>query len=428
MVRSQLALLGGTPVLDAPLAPFRRLGAEEKALVNEVFDTGLLSGFLGTWSDEFRGGPYVRRLEADWTRTFGCKHAVTVNSNTSGLIAAMGAIGLSPGDEVIVPPFSMSATVMAPLFYGGIPVFVDIEPNTFSLDPEKVEAAISPRTKAILVVNLFGHPAYLAALRRLADERGIYLIEDNAQGPLAMESGRFAGTIGHIGVFSLNVHKHIQTGEGGICVTDDDQLALRMQLIRNHGENSVEPAGIGDLTNMIGLNIRMTEITAAIAIAQLEKGPRIVEERIAIADRLSRHVGTLPGITAPAIRRDCRHVYYIWSSTLDPNSLGVSRSTIIAALSAEGVPVFPGYVEPLYKLPAFQKRMAIGREGFPFTLSNRSYPDGLCPVAEKLYKESLMAYEICSYDPTPDQMTKICDAFTKVFENLGALRSIDTAG
>src|SRR5262249_5209652 len=157
----------------------------------------------------------------------------SINSATSGLMAAMGAAGISPGDEVIMPPFTMSATAMAPLTYGGIPVFVDIEPDTFCLDLDAVRAAIGARTRAVLAVNLFGHPARLHELRALCDEHGLKLIEDNAQAMLAEEHGRYAGTIGHIGVFSLNYHKHIHSGEGGICTTDDERLARRLQQIRN---------------------------------------------------------------------------------------------------------------------------------------------------------------------------------------------------
>ena len=131
---------------------------------------------------------------------------------------------------------TMSATVMAPLIYGGIPVFVDIEEDYFCIDLNKVELAINSKTKAIIAVNLFGHPAELRRLRDLADKNGIYLIEDAAQCPLASENSFYAGTIGHIGVFSLNYHKHIHTGEGGICCTDDDELALRLRAIRNHGK------------------------------------------------------------------------------------------------------------------------------------------------------------------------------------------------
>src|SRR3954470_23813830 len=266
---SGLALKGGTPVIGRPLAPFVRIGGAERDLVNQVLDSGTLSGFVGAAGPEFDGGPMVQRLEQNWAQAFGTRYAISVNSATSGLTAAMGAIGIGPGDEVIVPPYTMSATAIAPLAYGAIPVFADIEPDTFCLDVGAVERALSPRTRAILVVNLFGHPARLRELRALADSRGLFLVEDNAQGPLAMEDGRYAGTIGHLGVFSLNYHKHIHAGEGGMCVTNDARLAQRLRMIRNHGENVVEAWGVDDISNMIGFNLRLTEMSAAVGRAQL---------------------------------------------------------------------------------------------------------------------------------------------------------------
>ncbi len=421
---SKLALFGGTPVIDRQLKPYRTIGDEERAAVDQVMKTGELSGFVGAWCDAFNGGPQVRAFEAAWQEKFGVRHAVSVNSNTSGLFAAMGAIGLGPGDEVIVPPYSMSATVMAPLVYGGIPVFVDIEPDTFCLDIDLVRQAITSRTRAILVVNLFGHPAELHALRELADERGIALIEDNAQAPLATENGKLTGTIGHIGIFSLNYHKHFHTGEGGVCTTDDDDLAQRLRLIRNHGENVVEPLAIEDATNLIGFNYRLTELSAAVGIEQLKKADSLVSGREAVSLRLSDGVRGLPGLTPPSIRDRCRHVFYHWGARYDESVSGVSRETVARALEAEGVPVWQGYVAPLYMLPAFQRRLAIGRDGFPFNLTNRRYDRVLCPIAERCYERELLEFAVCVFDMSDAETNAVIDAFHKVFENLSDLSNL----
>jgi dTDP-4-amino-4,6-dideoxygalactose transaminase len=329
---------------------------------------------------------------------------------------------VSPGDEVIVPPTTMSASAMAPLFYGGIPVFVDIEPGTFCLDVEKVKEAITPRTRAILVVNIFGHAAQLAELRALSDAHDIVLIEDNAQGPLATEDGRFAGTIGHIGVFSLNYHKHIHTGEGGVCCTDDERLANRLRMIRNHAENVTEELAEGNLVNLVGFNFRLTELQAAVGIAQLDKVDALVSEREAIAQEFTRALGDLPGIVPPEVRGDCRHVYYVWTARYDERVTGVPRDVFAKALEAEGVPVSVGYVAPLYLLPLFQKRIAIGRDGFPFTLTNRSYGKGLCPVAERMHEKEFLELHVCSFAFEPEDVRAVIGAFAKVYENLDALR------
>jgi perosamine synthetase len=422
---SELAILGGKPVIDRTLDAYISVGDAEADAVARVVRSGQLSGFIGEWCDEFDGGPEIRAFEADWREAFGTRHAITVNSNTSGLIAAMGAIGLGPGDEVIVPPTTMSATAMAPLVYGGIPVFVDIEPDTFCLDPTKVAAALTSRTRAILVVDLFGHPAALSALRALADEHGIYLIEDAAQAPLAREGNRFAGTVGHIGVFSLNYHKHVHTGEGGVCVTDDDKLALRLRAIRNHGENIVEPLDLDDIANFVGFNFRMTEMSAAVGRVQMTKLDRLVEEREARANRLSAAVSSCPGLVAPVTRDDCRHVFYVWSARYIEGETGIPRHVVAKALQAEGVPISEGYVKPLYLLPLFQKRIAIGRDGFPFNHTNRSYARGLCPVAERLYDSELLEFPICSYDLPSEDMDALEAAVCKVFNNLDRLEGLD---
>lgn len=414
----ELAILGGPPAVRRPLKPFSGIGGREREAVLRFLDSGTpLSGFHGSPRPTFFGGPEVRAFESAWCERFGVKHAVGVNSATSALIAAMGAIGIGPGDEVIVPPYTMSATAMAPLFYGGIPVFADIEPRHFCLDPAAVERAITPATRAILTVNLFGHPAEITKLRALADKHGLYLVEDNAQSVLAEDNGRLAGTVGQIGIYSLNIHKHIQTGEGGVCVTNDPQLAQRLQLIRNHGENVVDWLKVEDLTNIVGVNIRMTELSAAVGQAQLGQIDELVGRAEAIAKRLTEGTSDLAGFTPPAVRIGCRHNYFMWSCKLDATLLGTTRSAFSRALTAEGVPNAEGYVEPIYMLPMFQKRIAIGKDGFPFTLRDRRYPKGLCPVAEAMYATYLLQFQPVSWDADREQVDMMIEAIRKVHRN-----------
>lgn len=420
---NKLALHGGAPVIDRPLTPYRSVGAEESAAVQRVMQSGQLSGFIGSYDEGFWGGTEIQAFEAAWKKTFGVKHAISVNSNTSGLFASMGAVGVGPGDEVIVPPWTMSATAMAPIVYGGIPVFVDIEPDTFCLDPKKVAAAITPRTRAILAVNLFGHPAALSELRGLADKHKIWLIEDNAQGPLATEFGRQAGTVGHIGVYSLNYHKHFHTGEGGVCVTSDDALANRLMMIRNHGENAAEALNVRDLSNLFGFNYRMTEMSAAVGIEQLKKAEKLVERRVQLGTRLSEAVKSIPGIMAPVVRTECRHVYYVWVARFDEKVVGVSRDAFARALTAEGFPNCQGYVKPLYLLPIFQRRIGMGREGFPFNLSQRRYDKGLCPVVERMHEHETFEFSICSYELDESDFARMIEALHKVYAARESLRN-----
>ncbi|MBX7199597.1 MAG: DegT/DnrJ/EryC1/StrS family aminotransferase [Rhodospirillaceae bacterium] len=411
---SKLAILGGPKTVDATPRKYRSMGPAEKQAVAEVMDSDCLSGFYGSWGDEFLGGPRVKAFEAAWAKRFGARHAVSVNSATSGLFAAMGAIGLGPGDEVIVPPTTMSATAMAPLAYGGIPVFADIEDETFCIDPDAVRAAIGPRTKAIIAVNLFGHPARLHELRALADERGLHLIEDNAQAVLAAEKGKYTGTIGHIGVFSLNYHKHIHTGEGGVCLTDDDNLALRLQMIRNHAENVVEPLQLADISSLIGFNYRLGELAAAVGTVQLANADTHIGIRVRLGEKLSAALAGLEGLTAPRVRPGCTHAYYVWSARYDEKVMGVPREVFSRALDAEGFPHFLGYVRPLYHLPLFQRRIGFGKTGFPFTLTNRRYEGDLCPVAERLHRSELLCFETCMYDVSDAEIDQFAAALRKV--------------
>lgn len=422
-----LALFGGPPVLPAPLSPYRSMGHAEVAAVARVVQSGKLSGFYGSWSEEFWGGPEVRCFEREWAARFQVKHAVSVNSATSGLYAAMGAIGISPGDEVIVPPYTMSATVMAPLIYGGVPVFADIEPDTFGLDPAAVEEAITPKTKAIIAVNLFGHPARLDELRELARKHHLYLLEDNAQAPLAEDNGRFCGTIGDLGVFSLNFHKHIHTGEGGMCVTNNDELALRMKLIRNHGENAVEAVGLQGITNLVGFNFRLTEIQAAIGREQLKQIDEHVQSRVRLAEALTDGIVGLEGLTPPKIRPGCRHVYYTWTLRYDERTVGVTREVFCRALAAEGFPHAQGYVRPLYLLPVFQQKVAVGGEGFPFSTSPGTlYEKGMCPVCERMHEKEVILFEPCAYEVRNETIQLLIEAIHKVHRSRNELKQLQT--
>lgn len=411
-----LALLGGDKSVPDPIPEYNTIGEEEKQAAIRVFNSGKpLSGFHGSARPTFFGGPEVQALESEWNTLFGSKYAVSMNSATSGLYAAMAAVGIGPGDEVIVSPYSMSASAVAPLAYGGIPVFADIEPDYFCMSAETIAPLITKKTRAIIAVNIFGHPADLHGLKKLADKHNLYLIEDNAQAHLAEDNGVKAALMGHIGIYSLNVHKHIHSGEGGVCVTSDENLAKRMQLIRNHGENVTDWMGMEDLSNMVGQNYRLTEISAAIARAQLHKINDRVERVEKICAKLTERIKGLKGLTPPKVRAGCRHNYYMWSVKYDEKAFnGLPRAKFVEALKAEGLPVTEGYVPPTYRLPIFKKRMGLGRDGFPFNLTDRTYEDGLCPVTERMHEKELFQYQPVSWDPSSAQINQMIAAFYKV--------------
>lgn len=420
-----LALLGGPRTIARPFARYNPIGADEVEAARRVVESGVLSRFLGCWEPDFYGGPKVQAFERQCEACFGVKHAVTVNSWTSGLIAAVGAIGIEPGDEVIVSPWTMSASATAILHWNAIPVFADIEPETFCLDPSSVEANITPYTRAIVAVDIFGHAADMDALMAIARRHGLKVISDTAQAPGSFYKGKVTGTLGHVGGYSLNYHKHIHTGEGGIVVTDDDEIADRLRLIRNHAEAVVGDKGVTDLRNMIGYNFRLGEIECAIGLEQLKKLNVCVADRQRAAERLTRGLDGLPGLRTPIVKRHCTHSYYVYPMVLDLDRLGVTRARIVEALEAEGVMGLMAGYACLHMLPVYQQKIAYGSRGFPWTSDicrrDVSYAHGICPVAERLHEASFLGFEMCVYELTDDDVDLMVLAFRKVWDQLARL-------
>jgi perosamine synthetase len=425
----KLALFGGSKVIRTQLKRYNSIGVEEVQAATKVIESGVLSQFLGTWHEDFFGGPKVKEFERQCEKYFLVKHAVTVNSWTSGLIASVGAIGIEPGDEVIVTPWTMCATATAILHWNAIPVFADIEPETFNLDPESVEANITPYTKAIMAVDIFGHSADMDALIDIADRHGLKLITDTAQAPGTYYKGKITGTLAHVGGYSLNYHKHIHTGEGGIIVTNDDEIANRLRLIRNHAEAVVGNMGVADLRNMVGHNFRLGEIECAIGIEQLKKLKDFVAGRQRAADRLTQSLHGLPGLRTPVVKPDCTHAYYMYPMVLDVEQLGVSRARIIQALEAEGISGLTGGYANVHLLPMYQQKMAYGSKGFPWTSDickrNVSYQKGICPVAERLHEHTYMGFAMCMYELSDEDIDLIGQAFRKVWGNMYHLATIE---
>ena len=426
MDSQKLALFGGPKTIQTEFKRYNPLGNEEVQAAKDVIESGVLSQFLGAWHADFYGGPKVQEFERQCAKYFGVKHAVTVNSWTSGLIAAVGAIGIEPGDEIIVTPWTMSASATAILHWNAIPVFADIDPETFNLCPKSVEANITPYTKAIMVVDIFGQSADMDELMSIAEKHGLKVISDTAQAPGALYKGKCAGTLAHVGGYSLNYHKHIHTGEGGIIVTNDDCIAERLQLIRNHAEVVVGDKGVTNLSNMVGHNFRLGEIECAMGIEQLKKLGDFVESRQSLANRLTDGLKGLRGLRTPVVKADRTHVYYVYPLILDLEELNASRDQIHAALQAEGVAVGKRY-QNIHLLPMYQKKMAYGSKGFPWTsdISHRdvSYSKGICPVAEELNDSTYLGFGMCVYDLTNEDIDLIIKAFKKVWSNIEEIKN-----
>jgi dTDP-4-amino-4,6-dideoxygalactose transaminase len=317
----------------------------------------------------------------------------------------------------------MVASATAIIAYNGVPVFCDIEPETYCIDPEDIRRKITPRTKAIMVVHLLGHPAKMDPILEIARQHNLIVIEDAAQAPGAIYRGRTVGGLGDMTVFSLNYHKHIHTGEGGVVTTNNPDLAERLQLIRNHGEAVVSAKGVTNLVNTFGFNLRPTEIMAAIGLAQLRKLPDLLERRIRNANYLNERLGQIPGIQPQAVGEGCKHVYYVQGFQFDEKVVGVPRDRFVDAVSAE-LPlaadrewplIFSGYVKPIYLLPMYEQKVAFGAKGWPFDTATE-YRAGLCPVTEAV-NAGFIGTEFMRPPCTERDMQDVVDAFTKVYEN-----------
>jgi dTDP-4-amino-4,6-dideoxygalactose transaminase len=410
-----LALHGGTPVQPAALEPYVSIGDEENAAVDRVMKSGSLSGFVAGSDDRFYGGPAVRSFEDRFARLLGVPHAVSVSSASAGLMAAVGALGLGIGDEVIVPAQTMSASAAAVLAYNAAPVFADVEDRTYGLDPESVRARISERTRALMIVHLYGHPARMHELLAIAREHDLKVIEDAAQAPLATYHGRFTGTLGDIGVFSFNFHKHANCGEGGIAVTRNGALAERLAMIRNHGEVN---EALSRVHPLIGWNFRLTELNAAIAFEQTAKMPSLVQRRRDLARTLSTLLAEFSWITVPRVEEGCEHTYYDFPMQFDLATLGLEKAEFMAMTAAEHLPITESY-RPVYRQRIYQQKRIGAREGFPFdeSLSKKNadnYRMGSCPCAERLFDETCLTFEICSYEIGEEHLRRIARMFARI--------------
>jgi dTDP-4-amino-4,6-dideoxygalactose transaminase len=363
------------------------IGQEEQDAVLRVLGRGVLSGFQGNWSENFYGGEEIRALEFEWANYFGVKHAISCNSATSGLWMACAAIGLQSEDECIVSPYTMVCSASMPLHFKAKPIFADIEPDYYCLDVKSIEERITNKTKAIIVVDIFGQCYNADEINALAERRGkeyghkIYVIEDAAQAAGAKYKGKYAGTLGDIGVYSLNVHKPIQCGEGGIVVTDDDELAFKLRLSMNHSESVVNSMAQTVTNRMIGnrklnvlemyrpgmqrecialtgMNLRMTELSAAIAREQLKKLAGIIKIQ-------QEHAKYFP----VKVRENCEHAFYRyafnrhkWYSKMD--------ETIDYNFKQH-------YITPLYLMPLFK---------------SLGYDQHCCPVCEQVEENIVLCW------------------------------------
>ena len=424
---SESAILGGTPVRENAIPWTSTMGKEETNAVVDVMNSGCLSAFLANSGEKFNGGPKVREIEEAFCKRFNSKYAISVNSATTALHAAVAACNIGPGDEVLVSPYTMVATASAILMNCAVPVFVDIDPDTYTMNPDEIEKWITPHTKAIITVNIFGLPSNLPKIMEIARKHNLFVIEDNSQAPGATVDGVEAGTIGDIGIFSLNYHKIIHSGEGGVLLTNNSELAKRCQLVRNHGEVALDEQNDMD-TVALGSNIRMSEIHAAIGIEQLKKLDGFLASRRALAEKITKGFDERKGLSGVYVPDKYTHSYYIYPFKFDKDVWGISRELFAKAMALEGFPLGVGYVKPIYLMNIYKHKKVFNNTTYPFSFikeSTQDYTKGLCPVVERMHFEELLTADICRIPFTDNDIEDFFKAIDKIWKEKEVIKSIE---
>jgi len=427
-MNNALAIRGGTPCVPSELK--RRwpdIRPEDKAAVLAVLDRGELTGINGVEATS---------LEREWAERLGVAHAVLFNTGTAAIHSALYAVGVQAGDEVITTAFTFSGTFQAILHQGAIPVFVDIDPATYNIDPALIEARITPRTKAIMPVHIHGMPCDMDAIMDIARRHSLVVVEDAAQAHLATYKGRYAGTIGHAGAFSVQATKNLSGIEGGFVVSDDAEVAAAARRIRTYGEDIADGSDLGGwyfrpyTVFSVGWNYRSNELSAAFARSQLRR----LDEYTAIAQRngrfLNQALGAIPGLMPPVEPPEYCSVFHKYRVRLDVRQLGVEvppvefRGRLMAALRAEGVDAVLWHTQPVTSFPIHQTHEGLGR-GYPWSLvadSARVDPNEYQCAAELLDSSVIVCDEVHPIMIQPlELMESYAAAFAKVLRDPDAL-------
>jgi dTDP-4-amino-4,6-dideoxygalactose transaminase len=390
---TSLAIDGGTPVRTRPIGQWPIFGQEEEDLLLAALRSGAWGSLDGT---------FVKQFEREFAAVHDARHGVATVNATMGLSIAFKAIGIQAGDEVLVPPYTFIATASAALMLGAIPVFVDVDPETLLIDPSRIDAAVTPRTKAIVPVHHGGSPADMDGVMAAAKRHGLRVIEDAAQAHGAAWRGRPVGAIGDIGVFSFQSTKPVNAGEGGMMLTDHDELDDLMWSLRNVGRRR---GGAWYEHVRLGWNLRLSEFQAAVLIGQLHRLPEQQARRTAAAAYLDAALTAISGV-APVKVPDgvTAHSWYTyhwrWLGAADG---GLHKARFAEALAAEGIPVFAGYV-PLNRNQAIvdEIRRLGGTEPMP------------CPAAERAAADEVLVFSLPILMGDREDLDDVVEAVAKV--------------
>jgi perosamine synthetase len=418
----RLAIAGGRPVLQrGDYGNWPIIGEDDRRLVTQVLDSGIVAG--GT-------APQVSALEKEWAEYVGTRYCLTTTSGTAALHMALAAVGVGPGDEVITSAFTFLASASCALHQNAIPVFVDIDPQTYNMDPANLEAAITERTKAVIPVHIQGLPADMDPIMEVARRHNLHVIEDACQAHGAVYKGRKVGSIGDIGTFSLNNFKNLCGGEGGLFNTNDEVYLNKGMLIRCFGDE-VDEVSHRRIYNasILGYMYRNQELPAALARAQLMHLDERNDVRIANAEYLTRELCRIPGVIPPYRPADTKHVYFMYNVRFDPSAAGLDcpprrfRIAVEKALYKEGLLVGQWQTMPVPAQDIFQSKLGYGSSAYPWAVNSAKgiqydYSIENYPVATMLCDTYTIVHGIHAPNGL-DLMEKIVEAFRKVFDNPG---------
>jgi perosamine synthetase len=372
-------IAGGEPLIKSPFKITKRYGREDLRQLKEAIEQQSLF---------YTHGKKVKQLEADFATMMGFKYGVAANSGTTTIHAAIMAAGISPGDEVIVPPITDMGSIVPILWQGAIPIFADLDPRTYNLSPESVERCITSRTRAIIAVHLAGNACDMDALGAIARKHKLAIIEDCAQAHGCLYKGKAVGHFGVAGCYSFNEFKHIGCGDGGVLVTNDPEFARLARLATDKCYDR-DPGVTARAPTFLANNYRMTELQGAVGLAQIQRLPEVIKRRQNWCGKLTRQLSGLRGVGLPAITADCEHSWWFYLMRVDAAILGANADEFAAALQSEGLPASAHYInQAVYEYPLFVNHSAFARGSHRFAAV--SYQKGLCPVAEEILKTCVM--------------------------------------
>ncbi len=421
----KLAIAGGTPSVAEPLdTPWPVHDERDQSALADV-----LTSRAWTRSKAQGAASWVWRFEDAFAAFQDARHGVAVATGSSGLEVALKAVGVEPGDEVIMPAATWITVATAVIAVGAVPVFVDIEPGTYNIDARKVASAITPKTRAVMCVHNGGLPANLDALRTLAETHSIALVGDCAHAHGSQWRGRGVGALEDVGVFSFQGSKVLPLGEGGMALTDRDDLQAR--LFGYQHVNGIVGRAKPE-RSLPATNLRMSEWVGALGLVGLQRLPEQIANREANARYLMQGLAEIPGVTSLAWDpRVTRWSFYIWHWRYTPSEFeGIHRDTVLAALKAEGVPASTGQTAPLYRHPALTE-MDCGRAGFPFNAQvygrQMDYAAFSCPETERIAATEALAFSHTLFLGPRRRMDVILDAVRKIRENVAELHAWERA-